>query len=167
MSWDFNHLFRLHAREIAGALRLRGASSDLAEDLMQDTFLRVLSTPPSRAEGHDNPRGYLFRIARNLLIDRLRRDRWLPVIGLDLAELGEVPGTAPNPEAALYQQERLDRVAAALAELPARTRHAFTLHRLQGATMAEVAAELEISTSRAWALIHDAYRHLRARLNEV
>ncbi|WP_334191936.1 RNA polymerase sigma factor [Pararhodobacter sp.] len=166
MSWDLNRLFRLHAREITGALRLRGASRDLAEDLMQDAFLRLLSAPPRRAEGRDNPRGYLFRIARNLLIDRVRREGRLPVIGLDLTDLGQLPDTAPNPEAALYQQERLDRIAAALAEMPERTRHAFALHRLHGATMAEVAAEMGISTSRAWGLIHEAYRHLRACLHE-
>lgn len=47
MSWDLQHLFASYARDINRFLRRRGHSLETAEDLTQDTFVRVLATPPS------------------------------------------------------------------------------------------------------------------------
>ncbi len=55
--------------------------------------------------------------------------------------------------------------AAALAELPEKTRRAFELHRIEEMTVAEVAAELGLSRSRVWALVREAYEHIDLRLN--
>lgn len=167
MAWDLQGLFRRHSGEIAKSLRRRGLSEETAADLTQDTFLRVLVSPPGESVAIHNPAGYLFRIARNLGIDHMRRERLLPRADLPPDDFAAIVDASPSPEAAIYDRQRLALTAAALAELPERTRRAFQMHRLDEMTIAAVAAELGISPSRTWSLIRDAYEHIDARLAGV
>ncbi len=166
MTWDLQHLFRLHAASIARALRRNGASAETAEDLAQDAFLRVLARQPADRGAEGDPRAYLFRTARNLLIDHRRREILARRAEMDDEALAALPDPSPSAERRICARERLALTREALAELPPRTRRAFEMHRLEGLTLAETAQALGISTTRAWALIRDAYRHIRERLRE-
>jgi len=167
VAWDISQLFRLHAGAIAAALRRRGANADVAEDITQDAFVRVIAAPPGDQAVGYNPRGYLFRVSYNLLIDLRRRERSLPMVGLDLDDLDRLPSSTPSAEAVVYDRQRLALTEKALNELPERTRRAFEMHRTEGLTIAEVGQRLGVSTSRAWGLIQEAYQHLRIRLKGV
>ena len=165
MSWDVQELFRCHAPGIARSLRRRGLAPETVEDLTQDTFLRVLAGVPARAASAAfNPTGYLYAIARNLCVDHERRARREPRVELSETALASLVDPAPGAEAVVYDRQRLALTEAALAELPARTRRAFELHRLGDYTIAQVATQLDLSVGRTWALIHEAYEHLRHRL---
>lgn len=165
MSWDIQHLFRRHARDIIQSLRRRGFAEETAADLTQDTFLRVLTSPPAEDLKYHNPAGYLFRVARNLGIDYQRRERIVTYIDLAPEEFAAIVDPSPSAETAVYDRQRLALTQAALAELPQRTRRAFHLHRMEDMTIAAVAAELDLSSSRVWRLIRDAYEHIDARLS--
>ncbi|PZQ48167.1 MAG: RNA polymerase subunit sigma-24 [Rhodovulum sulfidophilum] len=167
--WDPRELFRGHAAGVARSLRRAGLSPETAEDLTQDAFLRVLLRAPA-APGPGatfNPVGYLYAVARNLRADHARRTRRDPRVALSEAAFANIADPAPGAETVVYDRQRLALVEAALAELPPRTRHAFEAHRLGERTIAEVAAELDLSVGRTWALIRDAYAHLRRRLDEA
>lgn len=168
VSWDIQSLFRGHARQITRSLTRRGMTADAAEDLTQDVFLRLLDPDrhrPVPRPGRDaGP--LLLRIARNLMIDQWRRERALGLVTLPPADLEGIADSAPLAEQRVYDRQRLELTARALAEMPERTRRAFALHRIEGRGIAEVSAELGISTTRGWTLIHDAYRHIRQTLNE-
>ncbi len=165
MVWDIHNLFRRHARELAGSLRRRGLSDETAADLTQDTFVRLMTAKPTAS--HNNPRAYLFKIARNLRIDHHRREQAAPVDQISDAEFTAIADPKPSAEVALYDKQRLALSDAALAELPERTRRAFELYRLEDMTIAEVAEKIGLSTTRTWALIRDAYRHVRTRLQDL
>lgn len=162
--WDFENLFIRHARDIAQSLRRRGINEEAAADLTQDTFVRVLSSPPAEHGASRNPAGYLFRVARNLGIDHQRRQRLVTYVDLTPEDLATIIDPSPSPETIVYDRQRLALTQAALAELPARTRKAFELHRMDEMTIAAVAAELDLSVSRTWTLIRTAYEHIDARL---
>ncbi len=164
--FDLQSLFRRHSQEIARSLQRRGLTAEAAADLTQETFMRLLATG-ARHEDHDNPRALLHRVARNLRIDFQRRERLMRGVDLTEEEFVAIPDDAPSPEAVVYDRQRLAITAAALAELPERTRRAFEMHRLSEKTISEAAQELGLSTTRTWALIRDAYRHIRARLHEA
>lgn len=164
MAWDLQKLFRRHSGEIARSLRHRGLSEETAADLTQDTFLRILISPPGESAAAHNPAAYLFRVARNLGVDYLRRERLLPRADLLPDDFATIVDSSPSPEATVYDRQRLALTAAALSELPERTRRAFEMHRLDEMTIAAIAAELELSISRTWSLIRDAYEHVGARL---
>lgn len=163
MKWDFQTLFLRHAREINRLLRGRGHASDIAADLTQDTFVRVMTATPATA---DNPRAYLKQVARNLSVDFHRRERIVEHVFLPDDEMRRIADESPSPESVVYDRQRLAIVEKALLELPEKTRRAFELHRLGERTIADVAAELGLSVSRTWTLIRRAYRHLRNRLHD-
>lgn len=162
--WDIQHLFSKHARDIAQSLRRRGINEETAADLTQDTFVRVLMSPPAKTDEVRNPIGYLFRVARNLGTDHQRRERIVTFVDLAPEEFAAIADPSPSPETIAYDRQRLALTQAALAELPERTRRAFDLHRMEEMTIAAVAAELGLSPSRTWTLIRTAYEHIDARL---
>lgn len=165
MTWDIHSLFRHHASGIARSLGRRGVSADTAADLTQDTFVRVMTRPPSDAENNHNPRAYLYQAARNLCINHQRREALIKTVPLDDEQALAIVDPAPSPERIVQSRQSLIQTHQALGELPERTRRAFEMHRLGERTIAEVAEELGISTTRAWTLIRDAYRHLVTRVD--
>lgn len=162
--WDLHYLFTKHARDIAHSLRRRGINEETAADLTQETFVKVLSSPPASGSASHNPAGYLFRIARNLGIDHQRRERVVSYVALAPEDFAAIVDPSPSPETIVYDRQRLALTQTALAELPARTRKAFELHRMDEMTIAAVAAELDLSVSRTWTLIRTAYEHIDTRL---
>ncbi|GLU28981.1 hypothetical protein Brsp01_42140 [Brucella sp. NBRC 12950] len=80
-------------------------------------------------------------------------------------DFSAIADPTPSAETVVYDRQKLKCVEDALAELPRRIREAFELHRMGGLTIAEVAKQLEMSTTRTWVLIRDAYEHLEDRLN--
>lgn len=166
MPWDLQFLFERHAREIHRFLRRRGHSAETADDLTQDTFFRVLATPPQETDINHNPRAYLYQVSRNLSINYQRRESLLQTTDLSTEEASRIVDPAPSAEAVVYSRQCLAQVASALAELPERTRRAFEMHRLGEMTITEVARELDLSTGRTWTLIRDAYRHLLVRVDD-
>jgi RNA polymerase sigma-70 factor (ECF subfamily) len=171
VKWDLSNLFRRYNADLTMALRRRGLSSDAAADIAQETFLRVLTVGArmgaDREPDSDNPRGYLLRVARNLSIDLGRREGRSPFIGAAIDLFEATPDQAPSQEARLSDRQKLAAVAAALDELPERTRRAFEMHRLGERTLAEIAEALGLSVSRTAALIKDAYHHIRSRVAET
>jgi RNA polymerase sigma-70 factor (ECF subfamily) len=165
VAWDVQELFRRHAREIARALRRRGLPEDVAADLTQDTFLRVLANAPADVVQNHNPRAYLFEISRNLSINHFRRQAIDPTIDVDDDTMVRIADPSPSAEAVVYSRQMLKRIADALDELPHNTREAFILHRIDGMTIAEVGRKLGLSSTRAWELVHRAYKHLLARVD--
>ncbi len=161
--WDLQSLFRKHARDIDRFLRRRGHNPETAADLTQDTFLRMLTAAPEEDAVHHNPKAYLYQVSRNLSINHARRERLANTVDLSDDAFVQFADPSPSAETVIYDRQRLKLTAAALAELPERTRIAFELHRLGDRTISDVAEELGLSTTRTWALIRDAYRHIVAR----
>lgn len=165
MTWDIQTLFRRHANGIARSLRRKGVSEDTAADLTQDTFLRVIARPPREATQKHNPQGYLYQAARNLCINHQRREAFVETVNLDDAAASDIADPAPSPERIVHSRQVLVQTYEALGELPERTKQAFEMHRLGERTIAEIAEDLGVSTTRAWSLIREAYRHLVDRVD--
>ncbi|MDM7852415.1 RNA polymerase sigma factor [Pseudochrobactrum kiredjianiae] len=163
--WDLHHLFKKHARDIRQALRRRGLPEETAADLTQDTFLRVLISPPETTKTTFNPVGYLFRTARNLGIDYQRREGLIRKVDLSPEDFSAIADPSPSPEKQVYDRQKLLLTHKALHELPERTRIAFEMHRMDEMTIAAIAAELNLSTGRTWSLIREAYEYIDSRLS--
>ncbi|MFD1703327.1 RNA polymerase sigma factor [Methylopila henanensis] len=164
--WNLEALFRQSAKAISYGLVRRGLSPDAASDVVQDAFVRLMTastgeTPHARQD--DRPEGYLATVARNLALDAARRERIAPFASIPPEALALAADPEPSPERRLDDRQRLALAMAALDELPERTRRAFELNRMQGLSLAEVGRELGLSTSRAGALVKEAYARLRDR----
>jgi RNA polymerase sigma-70 factor (ECF subfamily) len=132
-------------RDRIGAVRAiaQKAGSEDAADVVQDAFLRTAEAGRSASIG--SPFGFLLRVARNGVVDRLRsRARWAKLIG---DPLGQECAADPSPDAerALIASERLGRALACIDTMPPRRREVFLLHRLEGLTYVKIAKRLGIS----------------------
>lgn len=118
--------------------RMRDTSE--AQDLVQQVFLRLSQHPG--LDGVDKPEAYIFQTAANALKDRQRREtvrfRHGAVDAQD-TDLEEQVRSDLSPERVLLGRQAVARLAAALRELPERTRDIFMLRCYEGLKHAEIA----------------------------
>lgn len=153
------------AADLLGWFRRRGCSTELAEDLRQETFLRVhRGLADLRQSERLSP--WVYRIARSVLIDHSRRSRPedpLPDDALaDPTATGGLPGSTGD--------HRPDRLVASwlplmIDTLPEATARALRRVELEGWSQAELAEAEGISASGARSRIQRGRRLLRARLD--
>jgi RNA polymerase sigma-70 factor, ECF subfamily len=147
-----------HEAELRRFLRHRAGTDAEGDDLLQEVFLRALRQPNGLC-GIDNPRAWLFHVARNLLIDRLRLAKEQVPLPDDLAA---EPEMAPAPVDSLTQC--LPRV---LAELSPQDREAITLCDIEGMTQRDYAQRLGLTLPAAKSRVQRARIRLRERMTEV
>jgi RNA polymerase sigma-70 factor (ECF subfamily) len=147
--------WRQHQAELRRFLAHRAGSAAVADDLLQEVFLKAL-LQGSAFCNLDNPRAWLFHIARNLLIDRLRLTREeLPLPDDLCAE------AAPALEAVDLLSQCLPRV---LSEIPAQDREAILLCDMRGMTQKDYARYLGLTLPAAKSRVQRARLRLRAQL---
>jgi len=147
--------WRQHKAEIRGFLVHRAGCSAEADDLLQDVFLKAL------AQGKDfcrieNPRAWLFQVARNLLIDRLRLTKEQVPLPEDLST-----DASPEFEPVDVLSQCLPRV---LSELSAEDRDAITRCDLQGMTQQDYARHLGLTLPAAKSRVQRARLRLQNQL---
>ena len=132
-----------------------------AEDIAQETFLRLMAKAPGWRPGGPTVRAWLTRVAANLCRDHGRARRTVPLeTAADLAD--------PRDHTALETDLDMARsVRAALARLPERQRAALALVHYQGFSGAEAAGVLEISVDALESLLARARRALRRELADL
>jgi RNA polymerase sigma-70 factor (ECF subfamily) len=147
-----DHLDRLYR----AALALCGGHRHDAEDLVQETYARVLARP--RFLRHDDDLAYLLRVLRNTFLNRVRSDRRRPApVELDDERDGLArPGDPRHPEAALEVAELL----AAIAALPGDQRDAVVAVDIVGLSYREAARALRAKEATITTRLHRG----RARL---
>ena len=137
----------------------RRAGRAAAEDVLQDTWLKLRERGDPAA--WREPRAVLFTTAANLATDLERHNAVIEKHGSReaLMEGMEVEYPRPDPEAQADIVESLERLHAALMELPRVCRDAFLMNRIDAMTHAEIATRLGISTKSVQRYIERALRH--------
>jgi len=136
----------------------------LAEDVVQETWLRVQRLSPATEVEH--PRAYLFRMAANLAVDHLRSEkvRTRHISADSVPE--DVPNGMPLPDTVIDYQQRLAILRNAVDELPPRCREVFMLHKFKDLSHAEIASRLGISRNMVEKHIIRGLAHCRDRLRQ-
>lgn len=142
-----------HSRWLNDWFRRRTSSVEVAKDMVQDTFLKLLLDSASRSL--ENPKALLTVIARQVLIDRYRREG-LETSYLDMLIQMPEP-TLPSAEEQAVVREMLRQLDKILGDLSNEVRAAFLLSRLDGLGCEEIAAQLEISERTVKRYIAKAY----------
>ena len=150
------HLDAVHA----SVYRLTGSRAD-ADDLAQETFLRVWRKALSFKPGRVKLATWLHRIAHNLCVDEFRKRR--PEVDLSLEELRD---DAADQAAQLEGQQNVQRLNTALQALPESQRSALVLCQIQGFSNLEAAAITGISVRALESLLARARRRLKTELSE-
>ncbi|BBK37176.1 DNA-directed RNA polymerase sigma-70 factor [Allostella sp. ATCC 35155] len=159
----FDSLFRRYSGTLQRFLIRRGATSDVAADLTQEAFLRLMRAAPP--EGVRHQEAYLFRIAGNLSLDRHRREASSGTVPLSPGAGDLTRDPAPAAEEALLSREALEVLRRAIAELPPRGREIFRMHKFEGLSYAEIADRLGIAKNTVMVHMVRSLAHCKRRLD--
>ncbi|WP_437879854.1 sigma-70 family RNA polymerase sigma factor [Pseudomonas sp. LRF_L74] len=142
---DVERLYLAHNGWLKTWLRKRLGEAADADDLAQDTFVRIIR---SRSAIHDlrQPMAYLATIANSLLINRWRRQAVERAYAEALAERPEMH--EPSPEERLLLIETLVEIDELLEGLSPRIRQIFLLSQLDGLTYPQIASRLGLSLNQ-------------------
>jgi len=150
-----NKAWRQHEAEIRHFLVHRTGNKDDADDLLQEIFIKALRQGGDFCQ-LDNPRAWLFHVARNLIIDRLRLTKTQVPLPDDLS-------AEPEPE--LRPVDDLSQcIPRVLSELSRVDREAIVLCDLQGMTQKAYAQHLGLSLPAAKSRVQRARARLQAQL---
>ena len=150
-----------------------------AEDILQDVFAELVESyrllkPVEQAAA------WLFRVARNRIIDRYRRVPAKMTVSLD-APLGAatdgdeparllqdvLPAPDDSPENRLLRETIMDAITDALSELPAEQRQVFVWHELEDQSFNDMVATTGVPLKTLISRKHYAVKHLRKRLRKL
>jgi RNA polymerase sigma factor (sigma-70 family) len=157
-------------------IRRRVDDQNDADDILQDVFYELVEAyrlmQPIEQVG-----AWLFRVARNRIIDRFRKRKTKPeALGdeMAVAEDGEflmledlLPSPEGGPEVAYARTVLLEELTDALEELPEEQREVFIAHEIEGRSFKEIAAETALSVNTLLSRKHYAVIHLRERLRAI
>ena len=153
-------------------IRRRVPDAGEAEDILQDVFFEFVEAY-RLPDSIEQVGAWLFRVARNRIIDRFRKKKEEPLPQV-LDEAGEnrwldevLPAEDAGPEAAYARSVLLTEVYAALAELPQEQREVFIAHELEGRSFSELAVESDTNVNTLLARKRYAVLHLRTRLKAI
>jgi RNA polymerase sigma-70 factor (ECF subfamily) len=142
--WFVREVLPLEAALMQFLRRSWPNKSDI-DDLAQEVYARVYESAREKIPQPVKP--FVFTIARNLLIDRVRHEQVVPIEAVaDLETLG-VAVDAPGPDRNVMAQDELRRLQAALEKLPPRCREVVVLGRIEGLSGKEISQRLGIGAS--------------------
>lgn len=123
-----------------------------AEDLRQEVYAQVLKSAETNIPEKTKP--FLFATARNVLVDRLRKENVIPIDAVSELEFLTVPTDAPGPERTAYARDTLRKLQRALDQLPPRYREALLMARVNGLSRREIAQRMGISEQAVGNYVH-------------
>ncbi len=160
----FAELFAQFAPRIKAFMMRSGVDAATAEELAQETLLTVWRKAALYSDDKGSAATWIFTIARNLRIDRLRREvpwQQLPQ-GHD-----EQASDDPLPDEQMAQSERERRVRAALASLPPDQHEVVQLSYIDGLSHSAIADRLELPIGTVKSRMRLAYQKLRGAIEEA
>jgi RNA polymerase sigma factor (sigma-70 family) len=158
---DFERLYNEHAGPLLGFLTYRTGDRPLAEDLLADTFERVLRARRPFDRRKASEKTWLYTIALNLLRDHTRR-RATATRALERVAVGEGGAAEGSPFEAIEQQDSIQR---ALGTLSPEEREAIALRFGADLTVPEIARLQREKLTTVEGRVYRALRKLKDELN--
>ena len=160
----FRKLFQSYAPRVKSYMMRQGADANTAEELAQETMLTVWRKASLYSGEKGSATTWIFTIARNLRIDRLRRETtWVALPdGHD-----EEASTDALPDEVLSERERKVRVQRALAELPPDQYEVVSLSYVEGLSHSEIAERLGLPLGTVKSRMRLAYHKIRELVEDL
>jgi RNA polymerase sigma factor (sigma-70 family) len=153
-------------------IRKYAADTGETEDILQDVFYELLEAY-RLMKPIEHVTAWLFRVARNRMVDLFRRRRSTSLNDPVSVDEGEdtlediLPSADAGPEATYARNLLLDALDEALEELPKAQRDVFIAHELMGQSFKEISGETGLSVNTLLSRKHYAVVHLRRSLQSI
>ena len=152
----FGDLYERHVSAIYRYIVYRVGDPQDARDLAEEVFLKAWGGLPGYRPGKVPFRGWLYRIAHNVVIDHYRARKEAE----SLEDQDELVDDRPDPERQVVQQEEVERLADAIARLLPDYQQVVVLRYIEGLSTDEVAAILDRSNGAVRVLLHRALKQM-------
>lgn len=124
-------------------LRSSYRNAGQAADLRQDIYAEVIASAQKQIPDAAKP--FVFAIARNIMVDRMRRERVVPMDTIsDVEKLG-LASEAPSPDRVVIARDELRQLREAIEQLPPRAREVVVMARIEGLQNREIATRLNLT----------------------
>jgi len=160
----FRQLFQSYAPRVKSYMIRQGADPNTAEELAQETLLTVWRKAALYSGDKGSATTWIFTIARNLRIDRLRRE--FPWQELPEGHAETASSDLP-PDEIVSEAERKLRVQAALETLPADQHEVVSLSYIEGLSHAEIAERLNVPLGTVKSRMRLAYQKIREAVEDL
>lgn len=161
----FIELFERYAHKLKAYMMRQGADPATAEELAQETLLVVWRKAALYSAEKGSLTTWIFTIARNLRIDRLRRETAWQALPDNLAETLVSDDPAPDESASIRQRE--GRVKAVLSELSSEQRQVVEMAYIEGLSHSEIAERLSLPLGTVKSRMRLAYQKVRTALEDL
>jgi RNA polymerase sigma-70 factor (family 1) len=138
---------------------------DTAEDIIQESFIILFRE--LKQQHVENPRAFLFRVAKNLAFDHLKHKKVTTNYAQAQYPILESTIEAPSIEQVMVEHQDIDLMRQVIDELPPRCRDTFILNKIHEMSYNEVAQHTGISESGVEKHIMKGLRHCRSRLKNL
>lgn len=160
----FRELFEMYAPRVKAYMMRQGADANTAEDLAQETLLTVWRKAQLYSGDKGSATTWIFTIARNLRIDKLRKEvAWQPMP--EGAE--ETPSDDIAPDEEVSERERRDKVRAIIKQLPEDQTEVVTLSYIEGLSHSEIAGKLGLPLGTVKSRMRLAYAKIREAVEDL
>jgi RNA polymerase sigma factor (sigma-70 family) len=162
-------------KRLLAFIRSRVDDQGEAEDILQEVFYE-LTEAYRMMKPVEQAGAWLYRVARNRIIDRFRKEKPAELGGAAAGREGEedaarledlLPSPEAGPEAAYVRGVLIEELDAALGELPEEQRKVFLAHEIEGRSFNELARETGVSVNTLLSRKRYAVLHLRRRLQAI
>lgn len=161
----------LHGDALYSFALLRTRDANVAQDLVQETFLAALKSRQA-FKGQSSERTWLVGILKHKLFDHFRKNKWEKPLDDDWEEGKDAfdqrgawrtpPGRWPEtPEKHLENQEFRHALSACMDDLPQRLRQVFAMRDLDDMKSEEICKVVGVTATNLWTMLHRARARLR------
>lgn len=157
----FEELFAYFGPRVKAMMMKAGTDGALAEDLVQDTMTKVWCKARLYTEKRGSVGTWIFTIARNARIDKVRRASSQPYD--DIEEL-EIASEEPTGEEQFFAHQQATHVAEAVTTLPEDQRRVIELAFMHDMPQSEIASRLKLPLGTVKSRMRLAYQKLQAKL---
>jgi len=141
-AWFLREVLPLEAA-LTRFLRRNWRNESEIDDLLQEVYVRVFEA--ARKEIPEQTKPFVFTTAHNLLIDRVRHSKVVPIEAVAEIDAFDAAADEPGPDRAAIARDELRRLQLALDSLPPRAREAIMLKQVEGLSRSEVANRMKIT----------------------
>lgn len=157
----FESIFFRHAKDIKRFILSKTRDVEMAEDIVQDTFVKIWEDCKNVV--YDTVRSYLYKIANNIFLNIVKHNKVISSYRVNHKH----ENTNESPEFLLLEEEFLIKLEKTIADLPEGQREVFLLNRIEKMKYRDIADKLGISVKAVEKRMHSALLVLREKIGNI
>jgi len=159
----YSKIYQKNINQIFRFIFLKVNSQEIAEDLCSETFLRGWQVFKKNYKEIENPRAFLYQIARNLIIDHYREKNKAQLVSVDSFPLNDARTSLEEDFVLSFE---LERVKNALNNIPDNYQEVIILHYIDDLKISEIAEITQKSEGAVRVMLHRALKALKEELEK-